>query len=180
MFSNLQSFFNYIRGTHESSNNSIKNVLTKNGIQFSEIQSGIKVNFNNEYDDEYDVVFHLNVKESNYIYVKKNLKDKDGKVIKCIYNYKLKDDKLNFINRIKLINDDNIKVDDKCGRINDKLIHVIEGIINESNITETQHGGSETATITKSDVNDLKLLEYKSKYNNLKKIMEASISDSDS
>ena len=176
MFSNLQLFFNYIGGTHESSNNTIKSVLTKKGIQFSDIQSGINVNFN----DEYDVVFPSNVKESNYIYVKKNLKDKDGKVIKCIYNYKLEDNKLNFINRIKLINDDNIKVDDKCGRIDDKLVHVIEGIINESNVTETQSGGSETATITKSDLKDLKLLEYKSKYNNLKKIMEASISDSDS
>ena len=100
MFSNLQSFFNYIGGTHESSNNTIKSVLTKKGIQFSDIQSGINVNFN----DEYDVVFPSNVKESNYIYVKKNLKDKDGKVIKCIYNYKLEDNKLNFINRIKLIN----------------------------------------------------------------------------
>ena len=100
MFSNLQSFFNYIGGTHESSNNSIKSVLTKKLIKYDEIQSGINVNFN----DEYNVVFPTNLKESNYIYVKKNLKDKDGKVIKCIYNYKLEDNKLNFINRINIQN----------------------------------------------------------------------------
>jgi hypothetical protein len=176
MFSNLQSFFNYIGGTHESSNNSIKNILTKKGIQFSEIQSGINVNFN----DTYDVVFPTNLKESRYIHVKKDLKNKDGECIKCIYLYKLNNSKLNFVNRIKIINIDNIKVDEEDARIDDKLIHVIEGIINDVNANETQHGGSETATITKSDVNDLKLLEYKSKYNNLKKIMEASISDSDS
>ena len=176
MFSNLQSFFNYIGGTHESSNNSIKSVLTKKGIQFSEIQSGINVNFN----DTYDVVFPTNLKESHYIHVKRDLKNKDGECIKCIYLYKLNNSKLNFVNRIKIINVDNIKVDEEDARIDDKLIHVIEGIINDVNANETQHGGSETATITKSDVNDLKLLEYKSKYNNLKKIMEASISDSDS
>jgi hypothetical protein len=176
MFSNLQSFFNYIGGTHESSNNSIKSVLIQKGIQFSEIQSGINVNFN----DEYDVVFPTNIKESNYIHVKRDLKNRDGECIKCIYLYKLNNNKLIFVNRIKIINIDNIKVDEEDARIDDKLIPVIERIINEVNLTKTQHGGSETATITKSDVTDLKLLEYKSKYNNLKKIMEASISDSDS
>ena len=176
MFSNLQSFFNYIGGTHESSNNSIKSVLTKKGIQFSEIQSGINVNFN----DTYDVVFPTNLKESRYIHVKKDLKNKDGECIKCIYLYKLNNNKLNFVNRIKIMNVDNIKVDEEDARIDNELITLIEKIINESNVTETQNSSSEPVTITKSDVKDLKLLEYKSKYNNLKKIMEASISDSDS
>jgi hypothetical protein len=178
MFSNLQSFFNYIGGKSESSNNSIKSILTKKGIQFSEIQSGINVNFN----DTYDVIFPTNIKESNYIHVKRDLKNKDGECIKCIYLYKLKNNKLTFVNRIKIINIDNIKVDEEDARIDNKLINVIEGIINDINTTETHRGGSETAssTITKTDVKDLKLLEYKSKYNNLKKIMEASISDSDS
>ena len=176
MFSNLQSFFNYIGGTHESSNNSIKSVLTKKGIQFSEIQSGINVNFN----DTYDVVFPTNLKESRYIHVKRDLKNKDGECIKCIYLYKLNNNKLNFVNRIKIMNVDNIKVDEEDARIDNELITLIEKIINESNVTETQNSSSEPVTITKSDVKDLKLLEYKSKYNNLKKIMEASISDSDS
>jgi hypothetical protein len=176
MFSNLQSFFNYIGGTHESSNNSIKSVLTKKLIKYDEIQSGINVNFNNAYN----VVFPTNLKESHYIHVKKDLKNKDGECIKCIYLYKLNNNKLNFVNRIKIMNVDNIKVDEEDARIDNELITLIEKIINESNVTETQNSSSEPVTITNSDVKDLKLLEYKSKYNNLKKIMEASISDSDS
>ena len=61
MFSNLQSFFNYIGGKSESSNNSIKSILTKKGIQFSEIQSGINVNFNDTYDKIIDIFFDNNI-----------------------------------------------------------------------------------------------------------------------
>jgi hypothetical protein len=83
-----------------------------------------------------------------YIQIKLSLKDKDSNSINCIYLYKLIDEKLKFINRIKIIDTNSIKCDEDKDRIDDKLIRTIDDILLEilKNNSSSKVGGSHTET----------------------------------
>ena len=177
MFSFISSLFN---STDDLSDHSFKSniikVLKNRNILYNEILSGISVNIN----DSYNIVIPNNMEKENYIQIKKTLKNKYYDDVNCIYMYKYEDSKLKFINRIKIIDNQNIKCDENNTRIEDKLIELIEDLLKEiTNNFKRENNRNYFESITKSDINDFKYLQEQSKYNNLKKIMEAEISESD-
>jgi hypothetical protein len=181
MFSLISSLFS---NTDDSNDGSFKSniikVLKNRNILYNEILSGISVNINNLYN----IVIPNNIDKDNYIQIKKTLKNKYYDDVNCIYMYKYEESKLKFINRIKIIDNQNIKCDEKNERIEEKLILMIEEILEEiikdyKKNKRVQGNDNHFESITKSDIMDFKYLQEQSKYNNLKKILEAEISESE-
>lgn len=177
MFSFISSLFS---NTDDSNDRSFKSniikVLKNKNILYNEILSGISVNIN----DSYNIVIPNNMDKDNYIQIKKTLKNKYYDDVNCIYMYKYEDSKLKFVNRIKIIDNQNIKCDENNTRIEDKLIEIVEEILKEiTNNYKRQNNDNHFESITKSDILDFKYLQEQSKYNNLKKLMNAEISESD-
>jgi hypothetical protein len=177
MFSFISSLFSNIDDSNDISfKSNIIRVLKKRNILYNEILSGISININ----ESYNVVIPNTMDKENYIQIKTTLKNKYYDDINCIYMYKYEDFKLKFVNRIKIIDNQNIKCDENNSRIENKLLEIVEDILKEiTNNFKRQHNDNHFESITKSDIMDFKYLQEQSKYNNLKKIMEAEISESD-
>lgn len=163
--------------------NSIKNVLDNKKILYSEINTGINLNINNKYN----VVIPYDIIKKNHIQIKRLLKDKDGNCVECIYIYKLKDDKLEFLNRIKILDLKNIRSDNDNTRIDENFIKILEKIINEINNDYNKNGNIESSeksekssesneSVTKTDKLDYEFLKNKSK---IKKIYNTTITESE-
>ena len=191
----MLSFFSSLFFDSNSSKKSyITNTLKTLNKPYTDVSNGINVDITNtqNINDVHTVTIPTNFRDTLYIYMKKNIKDINGDYVNCFYVHKYVDDKLKFVNRIKIVDLETIKIDANNERIPDTLLPKITIILNEimQNINKENidlSGGSESspeddnnASITKSDVQDFKYLKYKSKYNNLKKIINTSISESNS
>jgi len=191
----MLSFFSSLFFDSNSSKKSyITNTLKTLNKPYTDVSNGINIDITNtqNINDVHTVTIPTNFRDTLYIYIKKNLKDTNGDYINCFYVHKYVDDKLKFVNRIKIVDLETIKIDANNERIPDTILPKITIILNEimQNINKENidlSGGSESspedddnASITKSDVQDFKYLIYKSKYNNLKKIMNTSITESES
>lgn len=187
MLSFISSLFNIdsddSAGTSSTKSDIIKTLKKKN-LPYTNVSNGINVDIINTENnkDLYTITIPLNFKDTNYIHITKNLKNKDGDCINCIYLYKIKDAKLEFVNRIKIIDLNTIKCDEDNSRISNTILKNITDLLNEITNINHQIGrfGGETDTITNSDTKDFRYLKYKSKYNKLKNIMNTSITDSES
>jgi len=186
MFSFFSTLFNIDSEKSSSSSNSTKSdiikILKKRNLVYSNISNGINVNIINaeNENDTYTLTIPIDFKDKKYIHIKLNLKNKVGDCINCIYLYKIINDKLQFINRIKIIDLETIKCDEDNSRIADSIVKIINDLLNEILNTNHQIGtlGGNTDSITQSDVQDFRYLKYKSKYNSLKNIMNTSLSES--
>ena len=182
MFSIINSIFN-MTGGEISNNNTIKNVIIKtiknHNLLYTETVSGINININNEYT----IIVPYNFSTEHYIQFRKNLKDSDGNCIECIYLYKFTNKSLKFINRIKILDLSNLKCDEDDSRIEVKLVYSIEKLLNEiidNHNKKLVGGGSSgiyTDSITHTDINDFNYLKEQSKYKNLKKILNATLTE---
>jgi hypothetical protein len=187
MLSFFSSFFNTdsegLSGSSTSIKSDIINTLKKHNLSYKNVSNGINVDIINteNTNDIYTITIPTNFKDEHNIHIKKNLKNKDGDCINCIYIYKFVNDKLEFVNRIKIIDLETIKCDGDNSRISLKIVKIIEELLKEINKMHHQIGtsGGENDTITQSDVQDFRYLKYKSKYNNLKNIMDTSLTESD-
>jgi hypothetical protein len=186
MLSFISSFLN-INSEDSARTSSTKSdiikILKKKNLTYSNVSNGINVDISNTENDKdiYTITIPLNFKDTHYIHIKKNLKSKDGDCINCIYLYKIKDAKLEFVNRIKIIDLSTIKCDEDNSRISNTIIKSITDLLNEIlNINhQSETIGGEADTITNSDIQNFRYLKYKSKYNKLKNIMNTSVTDSE-
>ena len=192
MFSFFSSLLNIDSEKPSSSSNSTKSdiikILKKKNLSYSNIPNGINVDITNteNINDLYTLTIPIDFKDKHYIHIKLNLKNKDGDCVNCIYLYKIINDKIEFTNRIKIIDLETIKCDGDNSRIAEPIIKITNDLLKE--IINTNHqvgtlGGNTTDStkndsITQSDVKDFRYLKYKSKYNNLKNIMNTSLSES--
>jgi hypothetical protein len=175
MISVLNSIISMIGGSNEedtTNKSRIINVLKKRNLNYSETLSGIKLDF----QDDFNVIIPLNIMNNNIIQIKKNLKNKKGESINSVYVYKMIHNKLKFINRIKILDLNNVKIDQNPERVDPNLLNLLNLILNEIFSTKKIATGS-PESVTRSDKIDAKYLEYKSKYNNLKKAVEEAHSD---
>ena len=191
MLSFLSSLF---YDSENSKKSYITNTLKVLNKPYTNVSNGINIDFKltDNTNEVTTVTIPTNFRETSNIYIKKNLKDTNGEYINCFYVYKFDNNLLNFINRIKIIDLETIKVDSNNERIPEAILSKITTILNTINQNINYKkidltGGSESndddennMTITKSDVQDFRYLKYKSKYNNLKKIMNTSITESES
>ena len=191
MLSFLSSLF---YDSENSKKSYITNTLKVLNKPYTNVSNGINIDFKStdNINEVTTVTIPTNFRETLNIYIKKNLKDTNGDYINCFYVYKFDNNLLNFINRIKIIDLETIKVDTNNERIPETILSKITTILNTINQNINYKkidltGGSESndddennMTITKSDVQDFRYLKYKSKYNNLKKIMNTSITESES
>lgn len=181
----MLSFFSSLFFDSNSSKKSyITNTLKTLNKQYTDVSNGINVDITNtqNINDVHTVTIPTNFRDTLYIYIKKNIKDTNGDYVNCFYVHKYVDDRLKFVNRIKIIDLETIKIDANNERIPETILPKITIILNEimQNINKENidlKGGSESSSdeednksITKSDVQDFKYLKYKSKYNNLKKL----------
>ncbi len=178
MFTIINYLFNMTGGeeNNETITKVIKKTLDDNKLIYDDKPSGISININNEYI----VIIPNNFNTEHYIQIKKTLKDKDGNCIECVYLYKLKERPLKFVNRIKILDINNIKSDEDDSRIEIKLVSTIEKLLNEiiDNHNKKLVGGSNyNDSITNTDINDYKYLLEQSKYKNLKKILNATLTE---
>lgn len=187
MFSFFSSLFNSEGGVRSSRNKTIKDTIietmSKLNILYDEKPDGLNIKM----DADFIVVVPSDFNKEQFINIKKELKDKDGNIVTCNYIYKYANKELKFVNRIKVVDSNNIKCDGDESRIDIKLIKKTESILN-SIIENHKHniiGGtvsiseSSTDSITKSDINDYKYLQKISKYKELKKkISNINISES--
>jgi hypothetical protein len=186
MLSFINSLFNIdsedSAGASSTKSDIIK-ILKKRNLSYTNVSNGINLDIANTENDKdiYTVTIPLNFKNTQYVHIKKNLKNKDGDCINCIYLYKIKDAKLEFVNRIKIIDLNTIKCDEDNSRISNTIIKTISDLLNEITNINHQIGtlGGEADTITNSDVQNFRYLKYKSKYNKLKNIMNTSVTDSE-
>jgi hypothetical protein len=196
MLSFFSSLLNIESDKSKSSGSSTKsdiiNILKKRNLSYLSVTNGIKVDITNtdNENDIYTLTIPLNFKDTHYVHIKKNLKNKDGDCINCIYLYKITETELKFINRIKIIDLETIKCDEDNTRISTKIIKIIEDLLNEiivskgaltsstTNVHQVGTLGGNNDSITNSDVRDFRYLKYKSKYNNLKNIMNTSLTES--
>jgi len=193
------SIFNYIFNMNggKINNFSIKDniikSITDNKLLYTETPIGININFNNEYN----VIIPNNFNTEHYIQIKKELNDSSGNIIECTYLYKFIENKLKFINRIKIVDVYNLKCDEDDSRIDIKLIAKIDKLLDEiitnykilnkdtakdetniSNVSNlTNNNSNYTDSITNTDKNDYKYLQEQSKYKNLKKILNANLTE---
>jgi hypothetical protein len=148
MFSFINSIFKITGGTNSESTfrKTIISVLESRKIKYSEILSGINFTLTNFND--YNIIIPESFVDDKYIQIKLSLKDKDSNSINCIYLYKLIENKLRFINRIKIIDTNSIKCDEDKDRIDDKLIRTIDDILLEilKNNSSSKVGGNHTET----------------------------------
>jgi hypothetical protein len=202
----------------KTNNYSIKDNIIKsivdNKLLYTETPIGININFNNEYN----VIIPNNFNTEHYIQIKKELNDSNGNTIECTYLYKFIENKLKFINRIKIVDIYNLKCDEDDSRIDIKLISKIDKLLNEiiinynkslnkdadsvkniknvssvnneknvntvknvnssTNINSVTNSDSNyTDSITNTDKIDYKYLQEQSKYKNLKKILNATLTE---
>jgi hypothetical protein len=131
MFSFINSIFKITGGTNSESTfrKTIISALESRKIKYSEVLSGINFTLTNFND--YNIIIPESFIDDKYIQIKLSLKDKDSNSINCIYLYKLIENKLRFINRIKIIDTNSIKCDEDKDRIDDKLIRTIDDILLE-------------------------------------------------
>jgi len=164
--------------------------ITDNKLLYTETPIGININFNNEYN----VIIPNNFNTEHYIQIKKELNDSSGNIIECTYLYKFIENKLKFINRIKIVDVYNLKCDEDDSRIDIKLIAKIDKLLDEiitnykslnkdtakdvTNVSNiTNNNSNYTDSITNTDKNDYKYLQEQSKYKNLKKILNANLTE---
>ena len=210
MLSFLSSFF---FNSESSKKSYITNTLKTLNKPYDDVSNGINISITNtqNINDVHTVTIPTNFRDTLYIYIKKNLKDTNGDYVNCFYVHKYVDDKLKFVNRIKIIDLETIKIDANNERIPESILPKIAIILNkiignisdenidlsggkESNSENNNERSSERSTersserstvnsninndsITNSDVQDFRYLKYKSKYNNLKNIMNTSVSE---
>jgi hypothetical protein len=185
MFSIINSILNISDGDDNSANvqNTIFTLLKNKNLKPIEVPSGISIIMN----DDYTVIIPKNFNNQQYIQIRKQLKDKDGNSIECIYLYKFIDKNLKFINRIKILDISNLKCDENDSRIDLKLISEIDKLLLEiiKSYNETtkiikktkEFVGGNQDSISASDINDYKYLQEQSKYKNLKKMLNTSITE---
>ena len=154
MFSFINSIFKITGGTNSESTfrKTIISALESRKIKYSEILSGINFSLTNFND--YNIIIPESFIDDKYIQIKLSLKDKDSNSINCIYLYKLIEDKLKFINRIKIIDTNSIKCDEDKDRIDDKLIRTIDDILLEilkNNSSSKVGGNNKSYTETSQD-----------------------------
>jgi hypothetical protein len=144
MFSFINSIFKITGGTNSESTfrKTIISTLESRKIKYSEVLSGINFTLTNFND--YNIIIPESFIDDKYIQIKLSLKDKDSNSINCIYLYKLIEDKLKFINRVKIIDTNSIKCDEDKDRIDDKLIRTIDAILLEilKNNSSSKVGGN--------------------------------------
>jgi hypothetical protein len=195
MFSIFNYIFNMNGGkiNNFSIRDNIIKSITDNKLLYTETPIGININFNNEYN----VIIPNNFNTEHYIQIKKELNDSNGNTIECTYLYKFIENKLKFINRIKTIDIYNLKCDEDDSRIDIKLIAKIDKLLDEiitnykslnkdtskdvTNVSSannvSNNDSNYTDSITNTDKNDYKYLQEQSKYKNLKKILNANLTE---
>jgi hypothetical protein len=185
------------------SNNIIPNILAKKGLQFVNITSGYQIKLK----DDFYLIIPFTIDTNTYFYLQKGLKDSNENDVKCTYFFKIieKDNKSNliFVNRIKILND-NIKCDENYSRIKIEMLSDITNIINDIvnnipkkvtvNVEDKTNKylpfvlGATTAAaavgiLMTSDNNMMmkgggkKDEDENNKYNNLKRLLEESLSE---
>ena len=130
MLSFISSFFSDSESTKKSYITNTLKVLNK---QYTNVSNGINIEITNRdnINDIHTVTIPTNFRDTLYIHIKKNLKDTNGDYVNCFYVHKYVDDKLKFVNRVKIIDLETIKVDADNTRIPESLLPKITPILNK-------------------------------------------------
>ncbi len=161
---------NTVKGT-------IKKVLNDKVISYNETNSGINLNINNKYN----IIIPYNVLNVKHVQIKKLLKDKEAKCIECTYLYKIREGRLEFITRVKILDSNNIRSDDDDSRIDKNVLKIVEELLEE---IKKEYKGSESVestekseeSITNTDVLDYKKIKDKSR---IKKLYNTTLTEND-